>query len=176
MSDVENYFSTEENDTAHASVSTVDTEDASFSASSPGSGGDHSSYDDDYVGQEQAAVPGMIIKQELDDEIQVVKVVTPGEKASQRLLAASEAKVGVLESELSKGIEAFKIQKAEGLEYLRMTKAASVTLKEEHGRYKRIAHSLETRLHASDKKLEKLTKSLKESCCPPKQRSKMELQ
>ena len=53
----------------------------------------------------------MIIKQELDDEIQVVKVVTPGEKASQRLLAASEAKVGVLESELSKGIEAFKIKK-----------------------------------------------------------------
>ena len=63
MSDVENYFSTEENDTAHASVSTVDTEDASFSASSPGSGGDHSGYDDNYVGQEQAAVPGMIIKQ-----------------------------------------------------------------------------------------------------------------
>jgi hypothetical protein len=57
-----------------------------------------------------------------------------------------------------------------------MTKAASVTLKEEHGRYKRIAHSLETRLHASDKKLDKLTRSLKESRCPPKQRSKMELQ
>ena len=37
LSDVENYFSTEENDTAHASVSTVDTENAFFSASSPDS-------------------------------------------------------------------------------------------------------------------------------------------
>ena len=42
LSDVENYYSTEENDTARASVSTVDTENAFFSASSPDSGGEHS--------------------------------------------------------------------------------------------------------------------------------------
>ena len=116
----------------------------------------------------------MIIKQVEVDEIQIVKEVTSGEKASQKLLAASEAKVGALENEVSKGIEAFNIHKAKGLEYLKITEAASATLKEEHGKYKRIAHSLETKLYASDKRYDKLTESLKESRYPPKQRSKME--
>jgi hypothetical protein len=169
LSDVENYFSSEENDTAHASVSTVDTEDASFSVSSPGDEGDHTSGDTDYTDQEQAAVSGVVIKQELveDDEIQIVKEVTSGEKASQKLLAASEAKVGALENEVSKGIEAFNIHKAEGLDYLKMIDTASATLKEEHGKYKRIAHSLETKLYASDKRFDKLTESLKELCYHP---------
>jgi hypothetical protein len=176
MSGVDFYCSSEENDTANASFSTADIENAYASASSPDSGGEHSGLDDDYIGLEQATVPAIIIKQEVNDEIEVVKVVTPGEKTFQRLLVESETRVGVLESELTKGVEALNIQKMESLEYLRMTKAASVTLKEEHSRYKRVAHALETRLNASDKKLHKLTRSLKETCFPPKQRSKMELQ
>ena len=44
----------------------------------------------------------MIIKQEpvVDDEIQFVKEVSAGEKVSQKLLAASEDKVGALECEV----------------------------------------------------------------------------
>ena len=165
--------SSDDDDSATASFSS--NENAYASAGSPDSGGEISGLDDDFIDPEQAAVSEIIIKQEMDDEIEVVKMVTAGEKVSQRLLVESENRVGVLESELTKGVEALNAQKVESEEYLRMTKAASVTLKEEHGRYKRVAHALETRLNASDRKLQKLTKSLKETCFPPKQRSKMEL-
>ena len=107
-------------------------------------------------------VAGVSIKEEVvDDEVQFIKFWSQGDRETEERLVVSEARVGSLEVEVSRGLEDLDALKAEGMECISSLTAKCAGLKKEHEELKRVALGCETRLEESDKRYEKLVESMR---------------
>jgi hypothetical protein len=112
---------------------------------------------DDDANREQNDVAGVIIKKEvIDDEVQFVRNVSTWENKTEDRLWASEAKVGDLQSEVSKGRQNLAVSKA-GENHLI---AKCEQLKRDRSMLKKVAKKIEIRMNASDKKYADLVASM----------------
>ena len=92
------------------------------------------------------------IKEEVDDDLQFVKYLSKSERETEERLVFSEAMVGSLEDEVSRGRENLDALKAEREVYISSLTAKCEGLKKEHEELKKLALGCETRLEDSDQR------------------------
>ena len=116
-------------------------------------------------------VASVSIKEEVvDDEVQFIRFWSQGDRETEEKLEVSEARVGSLEVEVSKGLENLDALKAAK----RALTAKCAVLKKEHKELKRVALGCEIRLEDGDKRYAQLVDSLKQPGNHPLLRMKRE--
>ena len=110
------------------------------------------------------------IKEEVDDDLQFVKYLSKSERETEERLVFSEAMVGSLEDEVSRGCENLDALKAEREVYISSLTAKCEGLKKEQEELKKLALGCETRLEDSDQRYQKLVESLSKSGNHPRKR------